>query len=287
MRDTSPTESCLYTLLHASTEHHDQLLRDFVAPLVSQFGAAPELDSYFIARYSEPDWQLRFRILGRPDWISGPVRAEIEKRLPTLAHSGLIRGHEFSEYEREWDRYGGPQGMQLCEQLFMHDTWLCLRWLDLEQQGLLVKSRRELSLLYTERWLDLFNVTSDEREQLYRFAHSWPIKAGEWGPTEIEILDRKFADLEQSLRANLNAMRQADRAVWGNDAVAQTVETAIEQSRPAATELLARHQRGELTSDWVHMLWSLTHMHCNRLGIDSYAESIVRYFGWRLYSPTS
>src|SRR5262245_39662993 len=119
-------ESCLYTLIHAPRESHDGLLRDLVIPVVREIRDAPELDSIFFARYSEPDWQLRFRVLGRPSWIDGPVKRRIDEALAPLRDQGVMESVEFATYQREWERYGGERGMRLAERIFLHDSLACL-----------------------------------------------------------------------------------------------------------------------------------------------------------------
>jgi hypothetical protein len=47
--------------------------------------------------------------------------------------------------------------------------------------------------------------------------------------------------------------------------------------------LLEAHSAGRIERDPVNLAWSLTHMHCNRLGIDAMPEAILRYFMHRLY----
>ena len=64
---------CLFTLLYAPREQHEHIISELVTPVAQEIRDAPELDSLFFARYNVPSWQLRFRILGRPGWISGPV----------------------------------------------------------------------------------------------------------------------------------------------------------------------------------------------------------------------
>ena len=62
-------EACLYTVLRSPKENHERLLREFVTPVVRDIRKHPDLHSLFFVRYNEPDWQLRFRVLGRPEWV--------------------------------------------------------------------------------------------------------------------------------------------------------------------------------------------------------------------------
>jgi thiopeptide-type bacteriocin biosynthesis protein len=281
-------ESCLYTLMHAPQEHHERLLREFVIPVAREFRNASELDCIFFARYSDPDWQLRFRVLGRPSWVAGPAKQRIDDALLRVRAAGLVHEVEFATYQREWDRYGGERGMHLAEKIFLHDSLACLDLIDAESRGALAKTRREYSLLFVERFLDLMGFDRDTRIAYYAFAHSWPIKDGTWNDDDLRALDVKFASLEPGLVDLLSGDQSRDPASqWGGEEPAGIAARCLEASRPVVLELKSRHRAGEIEQDLVNLAWSYTHMHCNRLGIDSMPEAILRYFMWRLYTGVS
>ena len=274
--------SCLYTLLHAPRETHEQLLREFVIPVVREVRAAPELDSLFFARYSVPDWQLRFRVLGRPEWVEGAVKRHIDDALASLRRSGLVEEVEFARYQREWERYGGEDGMLLAERIFLHDSLAALAWIDAESRGAVAKTRREYSLLYVEKFLDLMGFDREARIAYYEFASSWPIREGEWGDGDLKTLDAKFEELAPGLQELLEADTEAD--AWGGAEPARIARDCLEATRPVIETLRARYRDGRISQGLVSLAWSYTHMHCNRLGIDSVPEAILRYFMWRFYT---
>lgn len=278
-------ESCLYTLLHAPRENHEQLLRKFVTPVVRELRQARELDCIFFARYSVPDWQLRFRVLGRPAWVEDEVRPRIERALAPVRAAGLFEDVEFATYQREWERYGGEEGMRLAEAIFFHDSLACLDVIDAESRGRLAKTRREYSLLFVEKFLDLMGFDRGARIAYYEFARSWPINDGTWKEEDLRALDRKFESLESGLVDLLRGSQSGDLTrQCGGEEPAAIASRCLDATRPVVAELRARHDAGEIQRDLVNLAWSYTHMHSNRLGIDAMAESILRYFMWRLYT---
>lgn len=283
--DSMPLEeTCLYTLMHAPRESHEALLRGFVIPVVREIRDAPELDSLFFARYSEPDWQLRFRILGRPAWVDGPVRERIEAALGRVAEAGLVGEVDFAVYQREWERYGGERGMRLAEKIFLHDSLAALDLIDAESRGALAKTRREYSLLFVERFLDLMGFDRASRLAFYEFGHSWPLRDGDWTPEDVEALAARYDALKPGLVDLFAGAQSRDPEVqWGGAEPARIAAAGLEASRSVAGEVRALHARGELPQDLVYLVWSYAHMHCNRLGIDAMPEAILRYFMWRLH----
>ena len=280
-------ESCLYTLMRAPQESHDRILRELVGPVVRDLTGAPELDSIFFARYSEPDYQLRFRVLGRSAWVAGPVKRRIDEGLARTREDGLVGDVEFASYEREWDRYGGAVGMPLAEQVFFQDSLACLDYLAAEANGAVSRTRREWSLLFTERLLDLFAFDLPTRRDFYRFGHSWAIKDGDWSAEDLATLDAKYRALAPGLSDLLDGGSAGDPVrQWGGEEPARIAARALEATRPVAERVRLGLADGTLPQDPIYLVWSYTHMHANRLGIWAMSEAILRYFMWRFHSAT-
>jgi class I lanthipeptide synthase len=254
-----------------------------VTPVAREVSAAPELSSLFFARYNVPRWQVRFRVLGEPSWVDGPVRDRVCAFLEPLKSKGFLEGNEFATYQREYERYGGVEGMALAEKIFLHDTLACLELMEAERQGLTVKSRREFSMVMTERLLDLLRFTRAQRLAFYAFGYSWALDMKTWEQDEIRILDERFEALRPGL-TDLFFGGQADDpvAAWGGEAPARIATRCLDATRPVVDELLAAHAAGRIKQDIVYLAWSYTHMQCNRLGIDPTPEAILRYFMHRL-----
>jgi len=264
-------ERCLYTLIHAPRERHDALLQVLVYPVVQSIRDSAELQSLFFARYNQPDWQLRFRVLGAPDWVEGPVRAAVEARLPGLRAEGLLESWEFATYQREWERYGGERGMRLCEQVFLHDSLACLDLLHDEAAGTLQTNRREYALVFTERFLDLLGLDREARLAVYQKAFGWAVESGEWSEADRALLEERY----RALREGLGELVRADAY--------PIARRCLEACRPALVALRQGLSDGSVQQDPAQLAWSLTHMHCNRIGLDVHAEAVLRYFAWRLH----
>lgn len=272
---------CLFTLLHAPRERHEDLLADFVTPIARDLRGAPELHSLFFARYNVPGWQLRFRILGRPGWISGPVRERIERDLEPLLDS--LEKVEFAQYDREVERYGGEEGMGLAEKLFLHDSLACLDFMEAERQGLTGKTRREFSLMLTERLLDLLRFDRERRLALHAFGYQWTREMGTWGEKEVETIEGRYQDLKDDLQDLFTGEQSHDpELLWGGEEPARIAERWLEASRPVAEAILEGHAAGRIRQDLNYLAWSYSHMQRNRLGIDPTPEAILHYFMHRL-----
>lgn len=270
-------QSCLYALLYAPRDHHEEILRDLVTPVTRAIRSHPDLDSLFFARFNLPSWQVRFRILGRPSWVDGEVAELVRSRLFPVKERGLLERHEFASYQREYERYGGEEGMELAERIFLHDSLACLDLMEAESQGRLAKSRREWSLLLTERFLDLMEFDRTARIAFYRHGYRWTLDMESWSGDDFAVLEKRYRSLRPGLEELFSTPVDAPEA-WGGEAPARIALAYLDSVRPAVKDLLAAHSAGRIRNDLVSLAWSYTHMQCNRLGIDPAPEAILRFF---------
>jgi thiopeptide-type bacteriocin biosynthesis protein len=265
-------------------EHHDRLLLDLFAPIVRQITGDSQLDSFFFVRYADPEWQLRFRVLGRPEWIETHVRPRVDAAIVPFVNEGAVNRVEFGTYAREWDRYGGPEGMRLAERVFLHDSIACLAILEAERAGRSTLSRREYSLAFTERLLDLFGFDAALRLAFYREGQAWAFRDGVFRDEDKPRLEGRYRDARVSLRSRFfEAGGGSLEAAFGEGDTLGIATTALQSMRPAVEDVVSGHRAGTIRQNLVYLAWSYAHLHCNRLGIDVVPEAILRYLMFRLY----
>jgi thiopeptide-type bacteriocin biosynthesis protein len=274
---------CLFALISTPREKHERLLTDLLAPLARDLRGAPELESLFFARYNVPTWQVRLTILGQSEWVAGPVRERVERDVEHLSAVGVIEGIEYTRYERELPRYGGEEGMLLAEKIFFQDSLACLDLIEAERQGHLGKTRREISLLLTERLLDFFRFDRAQRLAFYAYGYQWTREMGTWDGDDLGIIDRRYEDLQTGLQDLFSGeqSREPD-LLWGGEVPAGIALRWMEATRPLIDALREGLAAGRIHQDPNYLAWSYAHMNCNRLGIDSTPEALLRYFMHRL-----
>jgi len=278
-------QRCFYTILRAPHERLEALLMDHVAPIVDEIRDAPELDSLFFVRYSEPTWQLRFRVLGRPEWIESAIAPMLRAKVEELEQSGAVDSHQFATYDREYERYGGEEGMALAEKLFFLDSLAALDWIAAERRGVVRRSRREFALLIVERLLDLTGLDHWDRGAFYWRGYSWATETGIWGPDDLAILEKRFQELKPSLERLVFGEwsgARANEALWGGPEAAGIADRFLAGATPVARAILDGIAAERIQQDIVYLFWSYAHMFTNRLGIESSGEAVLRFFLHRL-----
>jgi len=284
----SKGQGCLYSILYLPRERLEGVLNRLVRPIAVEIQDHPDLDSLFFVRYSEPRWQLRFRVLGSPAWVDGPLRDIVERRVRELEAEGDIEGHELTRYDREYDRYGGELGMGLAEKLFHLDSLACLEIVRLDDAGLLAKSRREYAMALVDRFLDLTPFSSEDRLEFYKYGYAWALDQKTWGPDDLSSLEERFQRLRGGLEKLFFRTKEEDPArFYGGPEAAVVATQFLERARPVVESILHEHKSGRIEQDLRYLFWSYAHMMTNRLGVEANPEAILRFFMFRLLEERS
>lgn len=109
-----PGSAWTFVKLYAGPSTCDRLLRESMAPLVEE-ARRHGAESWFFIRYADPDWHLRVRFLGE---VNGLVEAAAAR----LLEAGLVHRVVLDTYDREVERYGGPEAIDAAEAVFEADS---------------------------------------------------------------------------------------------------------------------------------------------------------------------
>ncbi|MFK4085807.1 lantibiotic dehydratase [Kribbella sp. NPDC020789] len=217
-----PGSDWLYAKLYHVPAYED----DLIAQALGDFGA----ESWFFMRYVDPDPHLRVR------WYRQPDVQQVLRWGAELVEAGYCKRFALDTYDQEVERYGGPAGMALAEQLFHADSELVTQ---------LLQQRRNLDMsllgVYTvDALLAALGYDVTEREALCR----------------LGVPDRKATADEY--RKEQNALR----AVLGDP---EWLPAAVRPAMALWSERIGgiAPQLTDLDKDTLAQ--SYVHMHCNRL----------------------
>jgi thiopeptide-type bacteriocin biosynthesis protein len=257
-----PGSEWLYAKLYTGTGTADQLLNHLVGPLVRSSLASGAADAWFFIRYVDPDWHLRIRLHGQPRRLHAEVLPSLQAAAAPFLEAGQLWRLQLDTYEREVERYGGDEGIELAEQVFAADSqavltimgqltgdagldlrWrLAMRGIDLlfEDLGLTLEEKRSVARRGREGFGREFGIDGNFRgrvSQRYRAE-----RAG------LEALLDPGHDPPPPLAAGLDALRRRSL-----------------QLAPVALELRQLDQAGRLSATMSDIAMSYAHMHANRL----------------------
>ena len=121
-RSFPPGSEWLYAKLYAGPVTLDQVLRDVIQPVIETALPTGAVDRWFFVRYGDPDWHLRVRFHGRPARLHDELLPALQAAAAPLLDDGRLWRFQLDTYQREVERYGGTEGIELAERLFHADS---------------------------------------------------------------------------------------------------------------------------------------------------------------------
>ena len=279
-RTFPPGSAWLYGKLYTGTASADQVLRDAIGPLAQEALAAGAIQGWFFIRYGDPHWHLRVRFRGAPERLRSEARPLLEETFGRLLEAGTVWKCQLDTYEREVERYGGGDGIELAEELFFRDSEAAVAMLDALANDAGADLRWRLTLAGMDRLLDDFGYDLEAKLRLAERG-----RAGVAGRWHHEALRGPMAD-------RLRPQRVALERLLGGDDVPEESRAGLEAlaRRSAAlagvvAELQARERQGRLRAPIAEIVPSFLHMFVNRLSRSAGPEhELVLYdFLVRLY----
>ncbi len=183
-RRFAPGSSWCYAKLYTGEAAADDVLTEVVAPLVERATAEGWCDRWFFLRFADPDHHVRLRLHGSPETLWRAAGGALNELAAPLIDDGITWRVQYDTYEREVERYGGPEGVVLAEGLFQADCEAALEILPrLEPGAAGADERWQLTLAAAAALLDDLGFDLDQQVSLIRgrrdaYAHEHRAGAG-------------------------------------------------------------------------------------------------------------
>lgn len=258
-----PGSDWLYLTLDGDRRTEDAVIAGSLGELADGFVERGEADGWLFLRYADPHRQLRLRVHGEPSTL-------IERVLPSLTQwaaeaiaSGTRARFSLQPYERELERYGGPETTAVCEALACADSTAVRALL-----GALRSTRTldlvELGLVSTA---DLLATLAGEEQS--RWAKNLAPEVREAGDLYRERKLRLRALLHATLDGSLSELGEP----WSD------IDEALATRRAALASLASTLRdlwtAGTSTRSPEQLAASILHLHANRLGLSRTDERLT------------
>jgi thiopeptide-type bacteriocin biosynthesis protein len=259
-----PGSDWLFVKIYGEPRDQEELIAGPIRGFGTEACAAGLAGSWFFMRYADPEPHLRFRLSGDPDTLTGELAPELIRWAAALVGQGRCRRFSIDTYEQEVDRYGGPRGLAVAQDVFAVDSRAVADLLALDQ-GPLELDRLLLAARTVDELLATLGLTEADRLSWYR----------------ERVPDRRATAAEYR-------RRQADlRGLLGDPDWLPARAGGAEAARvlahyraglaPAAERLRALGDRGELWHPVPQLARSFSHLHCNRLLAGGIADERTVY----------
>ena len=262
-----PGSDWLFVKLYTGPDLEDDLLVDGVRVMVAD-AAVLGIPDWFFLRYGDPERHIRLRFRGDPDRLLTVLLPRLTGWAAGHMAAGLCRRFAIDTYEREIDRFGGPDGTTAAEAFFGADSAATLELLAVRAAGEVSLEPVPLAVVTIDALLTGFGVELADRAQ-------WCAARG--GPRRESGGDyRRF-------KATLRPLLSAPSPVAGPVGAVQAALRDAAATLRAELDRLAADAR--LAGAPADLLPSLTHLHLNRLiSADQVTERRVYGLLGRLYA---
>jgi lantibiotic biosynthesis protein len=282
-RTFPPGSEWLYARVYVGRTTADAILSTEVAPLVRGLLASGAADSWFFLRYADPEFHLRIRFHGDVERLIREARPRVEEVGARLLEQGVAWRIEFGTYEREVERYGGSEAIELAERIFCVDSDAVLAILPLLEPGRRGQEERwRIALCGAHLLLVDLGLDIDDRLMLVRRRAAEIAADRGWSDGARGRIGRRFRQERALLEQLLEPESATKTGLELGLAVLGERSSAIE---PLGVELARLEGRGRLTTSLSDVAASLVHMHLNRLlrGDNTAQEAVICNFLARLY----
>jgi thiopeptide-type bacteriocin biosynthesis protein len=112
----------LYSKVFVGRADADRLLSDCIAPLIAGLRRDGLISRWFFVRFAQPAWHVRLRFQGEQQGLIREVLPRLQAALADAIDRQAVWRTQIDVYEREVERYGGPEGITLAEEIFEIDS---------------------------------------------------------------------------------------------------------------------------------------------------------------------
>jgi thiopeptide-type bacteriocin biosynthesis protein len=252
-----PGAEWLSAALYVGPALADEVLLDTLAPLVSELIVSRAIDRWFFVRFADPEWHLRVRFHVPPAFRHSTVRPALEEAGRRLLDEERAWRFRLDTYEREIERYGGPEGVVLSEKIFHADSEAVLAILAHLDGG--DGDRWRAAVAGIDALLTDAGLGPEAKERLLErlrdgFARDLRADSTLWAQ-----VGRRFREERRSLEALLDT-RDSSPPPWHDH-----LRRRSERLAPLFDDLRSLARAGRLSSPLPDLAASYVHMHANRL----------------------
>ncbi|HEU5227975.1 MAG TPA: lantibiotic dehydratase, partial [Ktedonobacteraceae bacterium] len=271
-RQEPPGQAWTYVKLYAADSRHNEIIVRSLRSVVQQLQEQGLLDRWFYIRYRDPEPHLRVRFHASEEETQHTLLLATLEWSHELIQQQVIRKVCVDTYEREIERYGGPDIINAMEEIFSADSTIVSNLLAVQDTG-------EISLEPLE--IATFS--------LYHFFAHWGLNTAgqlQW------LLPRVAYDAKEQDALTISRKKLCELLnPWG------TAEDPLLPQRQLLLALCSPHaptvekvgqlvrscaDLGTLWTPEASILASLAHMHLNRLFGTDRDEEIKAMLCWKM-----
>lgn len=117
-----PGDEWLSLKLYGNSRRTEELIGFHLMPFCQTLIEEGEIDKFFFLRYRDPEEHIRLRLKGKKETMQQMVLGKVNFWFKELIVDGILNNAIIDTYKREVERYGGLELIELAEDVFYTDS---------------------------------------------------------------------------------------------------------------------------------------------------------------------
>lgn len=266
-----PGDEWTYLKLYAASKQHDEIIAKELPLMVHALHQQQLIDRWFYIRYNDPEPHLRVRFYTSNCQATDALLTQAVGFSRQLVQRGVIRRMCVDSYDREVERYGGPEAIDEMEKIFTTNSNALSSLVTALYQKQITLDPLAVAVLSLDQFFQFWGLVPQER------LHYIQSQSEKYAESEAFRPQRKlFTELLAPWDTNSElVLREQREKICSILSIQEQVvkEVSAHMHKLAIDGMLWQSEESILTS--------LAHMHLNRLlGIDQERERKIYAF-WR------
>lgn len=262
-RGFPPGSEWLYLKLYDGPHSLDRLLAGSLGEAIHHVLSLGQVKRWFFIRYRDPEPHLRLRFHAEPAHLESTVWPLLKATCASAMKAGTAWRLQLDTYEREVERYGGPAGIELVEDIFRADSEAVLEILRSYPGPEGARLRWRLTLRGMDALLDDLRLGLEVKQAITQGART---SLGDEFHADEGTFQEQLQHRYRRERRELEALLSQSPGEQGpTQAGLQAFARRGALLRPTVERLRQEEREGRLTVPIAHLAGSLLHMHVNRM----------------------
>ncbi|MCC6129846.1 MAG: lantibiotic dehydratase [Acidobacteria bacterium] len=278
-----PGSEWLYAKFYGGNVTLDQALVKTIGPFAASVVASGTADSWFFVRYADPRPHLQIRFRGDSARLRESILPDLNRMAEGLASRGQIWRMQIDTYEREIERYGGVEGVEIAERFFHFDSETVLTILKMLEHGEAGHNERwHMALLGTDALLEDFGLSFEEKRKFSAQAQQALGAGKDEDPDFRRTLGDRYRKDGRGLLPLLERKGLEESSLWPG---LQVLSQRSRRTAPLVEELRSLEATARLDRPVRAAAASYVHVFLNRVFLTAHRkqELVVYDFLNRLY----
>lgn len=259
-RDFLPGDEWVYLKFYCNPETVDKFITNELHSFCNE-QCKKYITQYFFIKYYDPKFHLRLRMKLKEELTEDFIKV-ILKWSKKLKEIKWISTFAFDTYERETERYGGDEVIELAEDFFCADTYFVEAILQMKKEGKICLSDEEIAIASISELLNDFAVELENQEKLFE----------DWANNKYEFRNYFNENKEKIIKAITIKDQKRPEYLYLYEALRKRSFFAKIYNKKFEEIYL----KNKYSCNKYAVINSLIHMFCNRFKVNNEWERMIR-----------